>query len=196
MQNSAFLEVTECLVAALEARDSYTQGHSLRVADMSVKIASAMGFQDEKLETLHMAAHLHDIGKIGIPDAILYKPGKLLPEEWDRIKQHPEIGCMILSKSRDLLVVANIVLHHHERWDGKGYPSGISGKEIPISSRIIAVADTYDAITTNRPYRTRVTPQYAMEEIHRSAGTQLDPSVVQITMELFQSQQWGLLSAS
>ncbi|MFT9056434.1 MAG: HD-GYP domain-containing protein [Ethanoligenens sp.] len=196
VQNNAFLEVTECLIAALEARDSYTQGHSLRVADMSVEIASAMGFQDENLETLHMAAHLHDIGKIGIPDAILYKPGKLLPEEWERIKQHPEIGYTILSKSKDLSAVADIVLHHHERWDGKGYPSGLSGQDIPISSRIIAVADTYDAITSNRPYRAFVTPQYALEEIRRSAGTQLDPTVVQIMMELFESHPSKLLSAS
>ena len=196
LDQSAFLDVTECLVAALEARDRYTEGHSLRVADMSVEIATAMGFCGTALADIHIAAHLHDIGKIGIPDRVLYKAGRLLPEEYAQIKEHPSIGFAILSRSKSLLAIARIVLHHHERWDGGGYPDGLCGQAIPIGSRIIAVADTIDAITSNRPYRQALSPADAMQEIRRGAGTQFSPASVHTACRLFEENRLSICQAS
>jgi HD-GYP domain len=189
LDRSAFLDVTECLVAALEARDGYTEGHSLRVADMSVAIAFALGIRGVELEDIHIAAHLHDIGKIGIPDRVLYKPGKLLPEEYEEIKKHPAIGYTILSKSETLLPIAKIVLFHHERWDGGGYPRGLKGECIPQGSRIIAVADTIDAMTSSRPYREKMSMEYTMEEVRRNAGRQFDPLIARTACALFRNHQ-------
>ncbi|SHH99245.1 metal dependent phosphohydrolase [Sporobacter termitidis DSM 10068] len=189
LDRSAFLDVTECLVAALEARDIYTEGHSLRVADLSVEIAAAMGVSGEELEDIHMAAHLHDIGKIGISDQILYKQGKLLPEEYEEIKRHPEIGYTILSKSKNLMTIAKIVLCHHERWDGGGYPLGLCGEFIPRGSRIIAVADTIDAMTSCRPYREEMSLEFTMEEVLRNAGLQFDPAIARLVYDLFRQNR-------
>lgn len=195
LTRSAFLDVTECLVAALEARDNYTEGHSLRVADMSVEIASALGLRDVELEDIHIAAHLHDIGKIGIPDKVLYKPGKLLPEEYKEIQKHPEIGYTILSRSKSLLPIAKLVLFHHERWDGGGYPNGLKGNAIPLGSRIIAVADTIDAMTSSRPYRKAMNPKYAMEEILHNAGTQFDTEIAKIAYALYCNKCFSFIPA-
>lgn len=196
LDRSAFLDVTECLVAALEARDGYTEGHSLRVADMSVEIASALGIHGVELEDIHIAAHLHDIGKIGIPDRILYKPGKLLPEEYEEIKKHPTIGYTILSKSKSLLSIARIVLFHHERWDGGGYPNGLRGESIPQGSRIIAVADTIDAMTSDRPYRKGMSVEFTMEEVRRNAGLQFDPLIARTAYNLFHSHRFSCFANS
>jgi HD-GYP domain-containing protein (c-di-GMP phosphodiesterase class II) len=185
--------VTECLVAALEARDRYTEGHSLRVADMSVAIASAFGIRGAELEDIHVAAHLHDIGKIGIPDRLLYKPGKLLLKEYEEIKRHPAIGFTILSKSKSLMSIAKIVLFHHERWDGGGYPRGLCGNAIPIGARIIAVADTIDAMTSSRPYRKEMSPEYTMEEVRRNAGLQFDPVIAKTTYVMFFNNQFSFI---
>ncbi len=171
-------DVIECLTYAMEAKDPYTSGHSSRVADMTYDIAVNMGIRGRNLEIIHLAAHLHDIGKIGISEAILNKKTKLLPEEWELIKKHPEIGYNILNKSKHMKDIAKIVLHHHERWDGKGYPQGLRQYEIPLGSRIIAVADSIDAMTYSRPYRTALSWEECKTEINVNSGIQFDPSVV------------------
>ncbi len=178
-------DIIECLVAALEARDIYTSGHSNRVADMTYELAKALGLKRSKVDKIHIAAHLHDIGKLGIPDNILNKKGKLLPHEWDQIRLHPQIGYNILSRSKDLKEIADIVLYHHERWDGKGYPSGLKLDRIPLGARIIAVCDSIDAMTSERPYRTALSKEQCMEEIILNKGIQFDPVVVEAAVKLW-----------
>jgi len=174
-----FHDIIECLVAALEARDVYTSGHSTRVADMSYDIALALDLKEPQLEYVHMAAHLHDIGKLGIPDNVLNKKGKLSPSEWEQVRTHPEIGYRILSKSRELKDIAEIVLHHHERWDGRGYPHALRREAIPLGARIIAVADSIDAMTSQRPYRKALTWESCIKEISANKGIMYDPRVVE-----------------
>lgn len=181
-------DVIECLVTALEARDLYTSGHSNRVADISYDIGKALGLSGARLEALHIAAHLHDIGKMGIPDHILNKKGKLLPHEWDHIKLHTEIGYNILCKSNGLKEIAKIVLHHHERWDGKGYPEGLKLDRIPLGARIIAVSDALDAMTSERPYRSALSWEASMEELVLNKGIQFDPVVVEAAEKLWRNR--------
>jgi HD-GYP domain-containing protein (c-di-GMP phosphodiesterase class II) len=173
-------EIIECLITALEAKDPYTKGHSTRVADMAYKLGELAGLQGDALEDLHLAAHLHDIGKIGIPDRVLQKTGPLSVEEQAIIQKHPVIGYQILARSSRLKYLATIVLHHHERWDGGGYPVGLRGKEISLSSRIIAVCDAIDAMTSARTYREPLTPEKCLREIRRNRGTQFDPELVKL----------------
>jgi HD-GYP domain-containing protein (c-di-GMP phosphodiesterase class II) len=168
----------ECLVAALEARDPYSYGHSQRVAEMVHDLALKIGLKGEELGMVYLAAQLHDIGKIGVPDEVLRKPGKLLLREWEQIRRHPEIGYTILSRSQRLERVAKRVLHHHERWDGKGYPAGLKGNDSPFGSRLIAVCDTIDAMTSDRPYRTAFSWPDCLSEIKNGKGTQFDPALV------------------
>lgn len=172
-------DIIDCLVAALEARDPYTQGHSRRVADMATELARRIGLKGTELEAVHIAAHLHDIGKIGVPDQILRNPGRLLPHEQATIQRHPVIGYNILTKSRRLKHIALIVLHHHERWDGKGYPSGLKGEAIPLGSRIIALCDAVDAMTSQRPYRHALSWQACWEEIVVNKAIQFDAVLVE-----------------
>lgn len=141
------------LVSALDAKDTYTCGHSSRVSNVSVHLAKCTGMSDEEVETVRMAAILHDIGKIGIDDAVLRKPGKLTDEEFDQIKRHPTLGYEILKGIRPFQKLLPAVLHHHESWDGTGYPAGLAGDEIPRDAQIVAVADAFDAMTSDRPYR-------------------------------------------
>ncbi|MCG8481858.1 MAG: HD-GYP domain-containing protein [Clostridia bacterium] len=176
-------DVIDCLVTALEARDDYIAGHSSRVGDMSYDIARAIGLRGKQLSDVHMAAHLHDIGKIGIPESILNKKGKLSPYEWAQIQLHPEIGYNILNKSKGLKKIALMVLHHHERWDGKGYPSGLRADRIPFGSRIIAVADAVDAMVSERPYRKAMTWKECQIEVSLNKYIQFDPYVVKIIEE-------------
>lgn len=180
-----FHDIIECLAAALEAKDLYTSGHSSRVGDMSYDLGRAMGLKGSELENLHIAAHLHDIGKMGISEVILNKKGKLLPHEFAQIKTHPEIGYKILAKSKGLQSIAEVVLHHHERWDGKGYPGGLREDKIPLGSRIIAVADSVDAITSIRPYRKAMSWEECREEILINKGLQFDPVAVEAS-----EKQW------
>lgn len=178
-KNKCFYDdVIHCLVGALDYRDSYTKGHSTRVGDMAVDIAEWMGLNEKTKEQLHIAGHLHDIGKIGIPDDILKKEGPLTDEEWSLMKTHPSIGCDIVNKSDSLIEVGKIILEHHERWDGLGYPKGKSGKDIHIAARIIALADTIDAMASNRSYRKRFSFDFIREEIISNAGKQFDPDLV------------------
>lgn len=178
-------DIIECLVAALEAKDIYTSGHSSRVADMAVELAQKIGLQGKELEELHIAAHLHDIGKIGISEQVLNKPGKLLSHEWEQIKRHPVIGYQILSKSNKLKLIAKIVLYHHEQWNGKGYPENLQKEQIPLGSRIITVCDAIDAMTSDRSYRRALTFEETRAEIKANSGTQFDPTLVQALSDLW-----------
>lgn len=183
---NTYHDVIECLVAALEARDIYTSGHSNRVADMVYDMAKALGLSGHALEEVHIAAHLHDIGKLGVPDQILNKKGRLMPHEFEQIKLHSEIGYNILCKSKGLKAIARIVRYHHERWDGKGYPEGLRQDKIPLGSRIIAVSDSIDAMTSARPYRSALSWEACYEEIIANKGIQFDPVVVEAAEKL-----WG-----
>ncbi len=174
----------EALLTALDTRDTETEGHSERVAGYTMLIAYQLGLPDEELPHIERGALLHDIGKIGVPDHILYKPGPLTPDEWEIMKQHPVIGYKMCMKVEMLRPAAPIVLHHHERWDGKGYPYGLSGEEIPLGARIFAIADTLDAMTSDRPYRKALSFAQAREEIERCAGSQFDPELVRVFLSL------------
>lgn len=175
-----YLNTIAALVQALEAKDSYTSGHSARVTQLSVAIAEEMHMKDERIETIRYAAVLHDVGKIGVNENILNKRGTLTEDEWTSIHLHPTIGESIIRKIRFLYDIEKIVRHHHERYDGFGYPDGIAGGEIPLESRIISVADAYDAMTSNRSYRMGMEPAAAIQELRRVSGTQLDPAIVEV----------------
>lgn len=181
MENSSmeiYHDILECMVGALEAKDQYTCGHSNRVADMSYDLAKTIGINGTELEMIHIAAHLHDIGKIGISDNILNKSDKLTADEWEHIKKHPEIGHNILVRSKKLEYIAHIILFHHERWDGNGYGAGLKGEDIPLGSRIIGICDAIDAMTSNRAYRKAMPWTLCREEVKRNKGLQFDPRLV------------------
>jgi putative nucleotidyltransferase with HDIG domain len=173
----------ESLARAIDARDPYTFGHSTRVAAISLDIAQAMEFDAEAQKTLRRAALLHDIGKIGVEDRILRKPGPLTDEDWEAMKQHPLIGYKMLSGLNFLKSSMVGILHHHERWDGKGFPAGLTGGAIPMYIRILTVADTLDAMTSDRPYRAGLAFDDALAQIQKGAGTQFDPAAVEALMK-------------
>jgi HD-GYP domain-containing protein (c-di-GMP phosphodiesterase class II) len=173
----AHFETIMALTEALDARDSYTAGHSRRVMQYSARIAARMGLGDKEFEQLKKSALLHDIGKIGVPDAILGKRAKLSGEEFEVIRAHPRIGADILRAVESFRPLVPVVYHHHERYDGGGYPDGIKGEDIPLLARIIAVADSFDAMTSNRAYRDAFFAEDALLEIERNRGTQFDPLV-------------------
>jgi putative nucleotidyltransferase with HDIG domain len=173
-------EVTlEALVTALDARERETRAHSRRVSEYAVHLAATMGIVGEEIEVVRRGAMLHDIGKIGISDAILLKPGPLSQAEWAQIHKHPEIGYWILNGIQPLRNAAEIVLCHHEHYDGRGYPRNLKGAEIPLGARIFSVVDSLDAMTSDRPYHRGKSYEEARNEIMRNSGTQFDPSVVQ-----------------
>ena len=176
-------EIIDCITCALDARDPYTAGHSERVSDMVLKVCRLIGLKEKDIERIHIAAHLHDIGKIGVPDAVLKKEGRLTEEEFAYIKKHPLIGAEILGKSHALSELSDIVLMHHERFDGKGYPLGKSGADIPIGARIIAVCDSIDAMTSNRCYRKAHDFDYCYKEIEKNLGTMYDPMIGQYVLD-------------
>jgi putative nucleotidyltransferase with HDIG domain len=179
----------EALVTALDAREAETGHHSQRVVRYSLAIADRLDVQGVERENLARGALLHDIGKIGVPDHILLKPGPLDEEEWVQMRKHPEIGARILSDISFLAPAAEIVLMHQETWDGSGYPLGRAGEDIPLGARIFAGADTLDAIVSDRPYRRGRPLSYAREEIQRVSGSQFDPRVVQAFMEI-SDEEW------
>lgn len=174
LTNSILAGTIRALVAAVDAKDPYTARHSERVSRISGLLGEALGYSPERLRILEFAALLHDVGKIGVPHEILAKPGRLLPEEWEIIKQHPVRSAEIVAEVEPLAEVATIVRHHHERVDGRGYPDGLSGASIPEFSRIIALADAYEAMTANRAYRKALSPEEAQEVIRQNLGTQFD----------------------
>jgi putative nucleotidyltransferase with HDIG domain len=166
------------LTHALDARDKETEGHSRRVVEYTRMLASQLGVDGYDLRVLCHGALLHDIGKIGVPDAILHKPGPLSDAEWQVMRRHPEIGALMIEDVEYLTDARRILLHHHERWDGRGYPLGLRGIEIPVGARVFAVADALDAMTQDRPYRRRCSLDEAREEVVRNRGTQFDPDAV------------------
>lgn len=176
--SEVLLEVVTSAVTALEAKDPYTRGHSDRVARYSYLVGQRLGLLPEQLEMLSIAAKLHDIGKIGVREAILTKKEALSFEEWQEIRQHPILGEKILRPITLLSPALAVVLHHHERYDGSGYPYGLHGENIPLGARIVSVADAFDAMISNRPYRQSFTVAQALEEIQANAGRQFDPHVV------------------
>jgi putative nucleotidyltransferase with HDIG domain len=175
-----FLQGVQMLARALEAKDAYTSGHSIRVSQYAVATARQMGFQGHSLEGIRLGGELHDIGKIGTSESVLHNPGSLTAEEFDQIHQHPLLGEQMLSPlAQDSPDVLRIVRSHHERLDGGGFPDGLRGKRIPLEARIVAVADAFDAMTTRRPYRESRPPAEALAELRRVAGSQLDPEAVE-----------------
>jgi HD-GYP domain-containing protein (c-di-GMP phosphodiesterase class II) len=175
----AYVEFVGSLASALDARDRYTSGHSGRVSEVSCSIARAMNVEGEQLDEIRIGALLHDIGKIGISDTVLLKPGRLTPDETALVRQHPSIGKKILEGVQGFAPYLNAVELHHENWDGTGYPHGQRGEETPLAARIIHVSDAYDAMTTDRPYRRGMTPEAALAILQKYAGTQFDPYVVE-----------------
>lgn len=187
----AQIEILQLLGRAAEYRDDMTGQHTMRVGWLSQLIAKQLGFADAELDMIRMAATLHDIGKMGIPDDILLKPGRFTPEEFERMKGHTTIGASILEGSSfAVLKLAQVIAaSHHEKWDGTGYPQGLQGEAIPLEARIVALADFYDALTHERPYKKAWTPQETLDEIMRQRGSHFDPRVVDAFIHIFEENQ-------
>ena len=181
---SQYTATIEALTSALEARDPYTQAHTSRIRDIAVGMAVAMQVPEETRRSVHFGALLHDVGKIGVSDAILQKAGPLTDEEWAVMRQHPLIGERMLEKVEFLKSALPVVRHHHERWDGTGYPDGLARNEIPVGARIVAVCDAYDAMTSDRPYRKAMSSDRACEELLAHAGTQHDPLCTSLLVDV------------
>lgn len=176
-------QLIDCIVSAMEAKDSYTADHSTRVRDLSVMIAKKANYSAADLEEINRAANLHDIGKLGIPDSILLKPEALTANERKVMCEHASIGSQIISQVEGMYRVSKIILHHHERYDGKGYPDGVAGEDIPASARIIAIADSIDAMTSDRCYRQALGLEKCREEIEKNLGVMYDPVLGQLTLD-------------
>jgi putative nucleotidyltransferase with HDIG domain len=168
------------LSETIDAKDAYTHGHSRRVARISRRVAESMGFEPDQVERVYLAGLLHDIGKIGVPERVLCKQGRLTDEEYDLMKRHPAIGAKILGGIRQLQAILPGILAHHERPDGRGYPKGLAGDDVPIEGLIVGLADTFDAMTSNRTYRKALPLEVAIEEIRTNAGAQFDPRTVEV----------------
>ncbi len=179
-----FIGIVESLAAAIDAKDTYTNGHSIRVAEYSKEIARRAGFNDDMQERIYITGLLHDVGKIGVPDAIINKAGKLDDDEYRIIKTHPEKGSKILKNINDMPELTIGARWHHERYDGKGYPEGLQGTSIPEEARIIAVADAYDAMTSNRSYRRSLSQETVRAEIEKGKGSQFDPDYADIMLKM------------
>ncbi|MEW5940760.1 MAG: HD domain-containing phosphohydrolase, partial [Chloroflexota bacterium] len=180
--NQKLAEAYEATLAgwshALELRDKETEGHTERVTELTLRIARDMGFTEDELLHIRRGALLHDIGKLGVPDEILYKPGPLTEQEWQAMRQHPQFAYDLISPIEYLHPALEIPYCHHEKWDGSGYPRGLRGKEIPLAARIFAVIDVFDALTSTRPYREAWTRERALEHIRQESGTHFDPRIV------------------
>lgn len=187
MEHNDLVQTITALATAIEARDPYTRNHSRSVARLSVRLGRAMGLSRTELYELHLGGLMHDIGKIGVADDILLKPGKLTPEEVRAIQAHVDWSYSIISPISSLRSVSLIVRHHHERFDGKGYPDGLTGEEIPLGARIVAVVDMFVAMTENRPYRTGLSLDVAVGELRRVSGAQIDPACTEAFLEVLRS---------
>jgi len=188
------LNTVKAFVEAIEAKDPYTRGHSENVARYSLLLGQELGFSIEELEELHVAALLHDIGKIGIREEILFKPSSLTDEEYKQIMAHPDISAQIVGSIPNLANIATMIRHHHEHYDGRGYTEGLVGESIPLGSRILAIADSFDAMTSDRPYRKGCGTEEALNEIKRCAGTQFDPALAEAFIKVMDNtdiSDWG-----
>ena len=183
----AYLESIQTLRYTVEAKDTYTRGHSDRVSELSVLIGKHLGLSEEDLKTLQIGGLFHDIGKIGVPDTILQKESKLTDDEYSEIKNHPSIGAHILSSATIFKDIIPIVKHHHERYDGHGYPSQLAGENIPYLARITAVADTFDAMTSKRSYRDALSLETVISEFERCKGTQFDPKIADVFLDMIRN---------
>jgi diguanylate cyclase (GGDEF)-like protein len=186
-----YLESTRALVGAVEAKDPHTRRHSMTVSDYAESLGTRLRLPASQIESLKVAAILHDVGKIGVPDAILQKPGPLTDEEYDAVKQHPQTALQILGQASFLSSELPLILHHHERYDGGGYPAGLAGDEIPFGARILAVADSLDAMFSRRSYKAGLTVDRVRRELHRCAGTQWDPAAVEAAAGFLDSWSQG-----
>jgi HD-GYP domain-containing protein (c-di-GMP phosphodiesterase class II) len=186
-----YTETIEALMSALEARDPATQAHTGRIRDLSLSLAATLQLSAEGRRAIRLGAILHDVGKIGIPDAILRKPGPLSQEEWAMMRLHPEIGARMLQGIDFLSGSLPIIRHHHERWDGSGYPDQLAGEDIPIGARIVAVCDAFDAMTSDRPYRSAMSIEEASAEIRGCAGTHFDPLCAEMLVEIIDKMTLG-----
>ena len=184
------------LTGAIEARDPYTRGHSARVTEIAEAVACRLGWSEARLESLRIGGPLHDIGKLAVSDEVLRKEGRLDESELAQIREHPKIGARILLRMAALREAIPYVLYHHERWDGHGYPSGKAGEEIPLEARVLAVADAFDAMTSDRPYRRALSRVEALAEVERCAGTQFDPEIARVFLELFSEAELPAAAAA
>jgi len=172
------------LTSAVDAKDAYTCGHSERVAVLAKELSLRAGLSDAQAERVYMAGLLHDVGKIGVPESVLQKTGRLTPEEFEQMKKHPQIGARILRDIKQISDIIPGVMHHHERFDGQGYPTGLTGENIPVMGRIICLADCFDAMTSNRTYRKALPLEVALTEIQRCSGTQFDPLLTESFLKI------------
>ena len=189
----AYLDTIGILRQTVEAKDPYTRGHSDRVSEFAVLIGTKMGLDEKTIHILKIGGLFHDIGKIGIPDSILLKESKLSDEEYSQIKNHPTIGAHILGNAKVFQDIIPIVKHHHERYDGKGYPSQLAGTDIPLIARITAVADAFDAMTSRRTYRDSIPIDKVKEEIARCSGTQFDPEIAKLFLDILNNEYNSIL---
>jgi len=186
--NNAYDATIEGWSLALEYRDEETEGHTLRVTELTSKLAQAMGVIDAGLTNIRYGALLHDIGKIGIPDSILLKPGPLTDEEWKIMKQHPRMAYNMLAPIDYLRGALDIPYYHHEKWDGSGYPSGLKGNQIPIAARIFAIIDVWDALRSDRPYRKAWSEKKTIDYIREQSGIHFDPDVVEAFFNILEEE--------
>lgn len=183
-QQLMFIGTLEALSASIDAKDPYTRGHSERVSHLASRLAQAAGLDVDQVERMRIAGLVHDIGKIGVPESVLCKTGRLTRSEYEQMKRHPEIGYHILKDIPLMDDLLPAVLHHHERYDGNGYPHGLRGEHIPMSARIVCVVDSFDAMSSNRTYRTAMTREEIMAELRANAGSQFDPELVEAFVSL------------
>jgi putative nucleotidyltransferase with HDIG domain len=183
----AVIETVTSLALAIDSKDHYTQGHSHKVAAYAAVIAEALGMQENQVEEVRLGGMLHDIGKVGIPEEILNKNGPLNPDEWETMKQHVFFGDRLLEPLTAIAPIREMVFRHHEMFDGSGYPDGLAGEQIPLGARIIAIADAFDTITSERTYKKARTPSAGFSELERCAGTQFDPALVRLFIEAVQA---------
>ena len=185
----SYVSTVRVLAAAIDARDSYTHGHSTRVSQLSVDIAREMDLDPERIEEVEIACLFHDVGKIKIPDSILHKEGRLDPDERREMERHPEFGAEILTKAQSLFKYVPAVRHHHEWFDGSGYPDGLDGNRIPVMAAIVSLADAYDAMTSDRPYRVAMSRDEAVARIVKSSGLQFDPAIVKVFLKVLEKMK-------
>ncbi len=178
-----YIGMLRAMTKALEARDKFAGGHDQRVAEYAGAVAKSIGLSPDEVENVRLAAQVQNLGHIGVPDAILENTGKLSPAEYEKLKEHVKIGAEILNQVQALRGTVELVRHHHERFDGKGYPQGLQGKEIPLGARILSVADAFDAMTSAQKHRPAISRQAAVEELQKGAGTQFDPEIVDVFLE-------------